>query len=228
MSTSKIEKIRESFRNKRIIEEALTHRSWVNENKDKKRRNNERLEFLGDAILEFIVSKGIFDKFPEKNEGFLTTLRANLVNTANLASVAQELGVGKSLYLSKGEEETGGRTNPSILADTVEAIIGAIYIDQGIEKAEEFVRENILSKTEELIEKPLKDPKSRLQEAIQAQGLPAPKYVVVKEFGPDHQKTFVVKVSINGQLLEEGIGRSKAEAEQKAAQNALDKMTRNN
>ncbi len=139
--------------------------------------------------------------------------------------MAKELELGKYLYLSRGEEETGGRNNPSILADTIEAIIGAIYVDQGIEKAERFIEENILSKTQDLIKKPLKDPKSRLQERIQAEGMPAPKYVVVKEMGPDHQKTFVVRVSINGKLLEEGVGRSKAEAEQQAAQKALDKMT---
>ncbi len=228
MSISKIEEIKKKFKDKKIIEEALTHRSWVNENKGEKRDNNERLEFLGDAILEFIVSKHLFFQFPKKNEGFLTTLRSNLVNTTGLASVARELDLGRHLYLSKGEEETGGRTNPSILADTVEAIIGAIYIDQGLENTEKFIEENILYKIKDLIKKPLKDPKSRLQEKIQAEGMPAPKYVVVKEMGPDHQKTFVVRVSINGELLEEGVGKSKSEAEQQAAQKALDKFDRDN
>ncbi len=228
MPIFKIEEIKKQFKDKKRLEEALTHRSWVNENKDKTRKNNERLEFLGDAVLEFIVSKNLFLEFPEKNEGFLTTLRANLVNTTGLASVAKELDLGKYLYLSKGEEETGGRTNPSILADAVEAIIGAIYVDQGLENAEKFIRENILSKTQDLIKKPLKDPKSRLQERVQAKGMPAPKYVVVKEMGPDHQKTFVVRVNINGQLLEEGMGKSKSEAEQQAAQKALDKLAKDN
>ncbi len=224
MASSKIEEIIKDFHNKSVIEEALTHRSWVNENKEKKWRNNERLEFLGDAILEFVVSKNLFFKFPEKNEGFLTTLRANLVNTTALALVAQELEVGKHLHLSKGEEETGGRNNPSILADSVEAIIGAIFVDQGLKKAEEFIKMHILSRIKDIIKKPLKDPKSRLQEKVQAKGMPAPKYIVVKEMGPDHQKTFVVRVNINGKLLEEGIGKSKSEAEQQAAQKALDKI----
>lgn len=226
MLTYRIEEIKKQFKDKKIIDEALTHRSWVNENKSKIRKNNERLEFLGDAILEFIVSKQLFLQFPEKNEGFLTALRAKLVNTKELASIAEKLDLGRHLYLSKGEEETGGRNNPSILADTIEAIIGAIYIDQGIEKAEKFIKENILSNIQDLIKKPLKDPKSILQEKVQGEGMPAPKYVVVKEIGPDHQKTFVVRVSINGKLLEEGIGKSKSEAEKQAAQKALDKMNK--
>lgn len=212
--------IKDNFKNPKIIEEALTHRSWVNEHPGI-RDNNERLEFLGDAILEFVVSKELFLKFPSKKEGFLTTLRANLVNTSSLAQTANSLGLGKELFLSKGEEETGGRKNPSLLANTVEAIIGALFIDQGLSKAEEFIQKNILNKTKEMIKQPLKDPKSRLQEKIQAQGLPAPKYTVIKESGPDHQKTFVVKATINGKDLAQGKGRSKSEAEQNAAKEAL-------
>src|SRR3989344_6126521 len=117
------------FKNKELLKQALTHRSWVNEN-PKERGSNERLEFLGDAILEFLVSKEIYLRFPDKEEGYLTALRANLVNTQNLAKIAEKLKVGDKLFLSKGEEDGGGRENPSLLADTVEAIIGAIYIDQ--------------------------------------------------------------------------------------------------
>jgi len=212
--------LKRSFNNPKIIEEALTHRSWVNEHPGI-RDNNERLEFLGDAILEFIVSKELFLKFPSKKEGFLTTLRANLVNTVSLSETAKNLELGKELFLSKGEEETGGRENPSLLADTVEAIIGALFIDQGLEKAEEFIKTNILSKTQDMIRQPLKDAKSRLQEKVQSKGLPAPKYNVVKESGPDHQKTFVVRVVVNGKYIAEGSGKSKSEAEQKAAQKAL-------
>ena len=212
--------LKRSFNNPKIIEEALTHRSWVNEHPGI-RDNNERLEFLGDAILEFIVSKELFLQFPNKKEGFLTTLRANLVNTVSLSQTARDLGLGKELFLSKGEEETGGRENPSLLADTVEAIIGALFIDQGLEKAEEFIKTNILSKTQDMIKHPLKDAKSRLQEKVQSKGLPAPKYNVVKESGPDHQKTFVVRVAVNGKYIAEGSGKSKSEAEQKAAQEAL-------
>jgi len=212
--------LKRSFNNPKIIEEALTHRSWVNEHPGI-RDNNERLEFLGDAILEFIVSKELFLQFPNKKEGFLTSLRANLVNTVSLSQTARDLGLGKELFLSKGEEETGGRENPSLLADTVEAIIGALFIDQGLEKAEEFIKTNILSKTQNMIRQPLKDAKSRLQEKVQSKGLPAPKYNVVKESGPDHQKTFVVRVAVNGKYIAEGSGKSKSEAEQKAAQEAL-------
>jgi ribonuclease-3 len=212
--------LKRSFNNPKIIEEALTHRSWVNEHPGI-RDNNERLEFLGDAILEFIVSKELFLQFPNKKEGFLTSLRANLVNTVSLSQTARDLGLGKELFLSKGEEETGGRENPSLLADTVEAIIGALFIDQGLEKAEEFIKTNILSKTQDMIRHPLKDAKSRLQEKVQSKGLPAPKYNVVKESGPDHQKTFVVRVAVNGKYIAEGSGKSKSEAEQKAAQEAL-------
>jgi len=217
---NKFQDIKRNFNNQNIIEEALTHKSWVNEHPGI-RDHNERLEFLGDAILEFVVSKEIFIKFPKKKEGFLTALPAKLVNTTSLSQTAKELDLGKELFLSKGEEETGGRENPSLLADTVEAVIGAIFIDKGLEEAENFIRSYILSKIQDMIKQPLKDPKSRLQEKVQAKGLPTPKYVVVSESGPDHQKTFVVKVMVKDKHLAKGFGRSKSEAEQKAAQEAL-------
>ena len=185
------------------------------------KKTNERMEFLGDAILEFVISENLYNKFPNKEEGFLTALRANLVNTVNLSKVAKKLGVGNLIKLSKGEEETGGRNNPSLLADTMEAIIGAIFIDGGIEKAKSFIEENILNNIEEIISKPLKDAKSRLQEAVQARGYPTPKYMVVEESGPDHAKTFIVEVRINGKNLSKGRGKNKSEAEQKAAEKAL-------
>jgi ribonuclease-3 len=216
--------IRKYFKNKKILEQALTHRSWVNEN-PKKRGTNERLEFLGDAILEFVVSKEIYEKFPNKEEGYLTALRANIVNTRNLSLVAKKLALGKALYLSKGEEETGGRENPSLLADTVEALIGAFYIDQGLEKTEAFIKTNILNDIKEKLKHPLKDAKSRLQEIVQAKSKPAPKYVVVEESGPDHNKKFITEVVVNGKVWGRGIGKSKGEAEQAAATKALDKHT---
>lgn len=212
-----------SFKKSELINQALTHRSWVNEhpgNGD----NNERLEFLGDAILEFIVSEYLFSRFTDKEEGYLTALRANLVNTVNLAAVARSIGIGKYLQLSKGEEEGGGRDNTSLLADTVEAIIGAIYLDRGIVKAKEFINKNILIRVDEIIKKPLKDAKSTLQEIVQAKGYLTPKYNVVKEIGPDHAKIFVVEVAINGDVLSTGEGKSKAEAEQQAAEEALSKF----
>ncbi len=208
------------FKNQELYLQALTHRSWVNENNGK-RGTNERLEFLGDAVLEFVVSKHIYERFPDKEEGFLTALRSNLVNTKNLSKVAIKLDLGKEIFLSKGEEDGGGRENASLLADTVEAIIGALFLDSGIESSDKFIMENILIEAENMSQKPLKDPKSLLQEKVQSQNLSAPKYQVVSEEGPDHNKNFVVEVLIDGKVEAKGNGKSKSEAEQDAASNAL-------
>lgn len=213
-----------NFVDKKLLDLALTHRSWVNEHKGQ-RTNNERLEFLGDAILEFIVSKDLYEKFPDKEEGYLTALRANLVNTVSLAEVAKKLKLGEKLYLSKGEEEGGGRTNTSLLADTVEAIIGAIFIDRGIDAAEKFIRENLLDDVEERASAPLKDSKSALQEFVQSKSYPAPKYSVVEESGPDHDKKFIMEVSVEGKAWGRGEGKSKSAAEQEAAKDALKKAS---
>lgn len=215
-----IASLKKTFKNKDLLTQALTHKSWVNENKGE-RESNERLEFLGDAVLEIVVSDALFKEFPEKEEGYLTSLRANLVNTVNLAKVAESLDFGKDLFLSKGEEETGGRQNPSLLADTVEAVIGAIYIDQGLKKATKFIKDNLLTEVPEKIKEPLKDAKSRLQEFVQAKGYPAPKYKVIKEEGPDHAKIFVVEVNVNDKIWGTGKGKSKSEAAQNAAEKAL-------
>ena len=214
-----ITSLKKIFKDQNLLDQALTHKSWVNENPTN--GTNERLEFLGDAILEYIVSKELYDRFPDKEEGYLTALRANLVNTVNLSVISQKLGVGDVLKLSKGEEETGGRTNPSLLADTFEAILGALYIDQGLEIAEKFISKNILVDIDDKIKLPLKDAKSRLQEYVQAKGSPAPKYIVVKESGPDHSKEFIIKVVINAKQISIGEGKSKGEAEQDAAKKAL-------
>ncbi len=218
-----LENIKNQFIDKALFEQALTHRSWVNENKGK-RTSNERLEFLGDAILEYIVSDSIFREFPLKEEGYLTALRANLVNTVNLSDVANKLEIGKILFLSRGEDEGGGRNNNSLLADTVEAMIGAIFIDQGIEAAKQFITENILSQVQEKVSLPLKDAKSRFQEEVQAQGMSTPRYSLITESGPDHAKEFLVKVEVDGKSFGEGAGKSKSEAEQKAAESALEKL----
>lgn len=214
-------KLEDLFNTQEKLKLALTHKSWVNEHPGKG-TSNERLEFLGDAILEYIVSKEIYKLFPDKEEGFLTALRANLVNTVNLSQLALKLGVGKSIFLSKGEEDGGGRSNPSILADTIEAIIGGIFLDSGVDKAEEFVKETILSEVEDKIAQPLKDPKSRLQEIVQAKGLPAPRYEVISESGPDHNKQFTIQVVVDGKSLAQGEGKNKSEAAQNAALAALD------
>jgi ribonuclease-3 len=217
-----IKSLEASFKNKDLFLHALTHRSWVNEHKGE-RTSNERLEFLGDAILEFVVSREIFNQFPDKEEGYLTALRANLVNTVALAEFAKKFNLGTVLYLSKGEEDSGGRTNPSLLADTVEAIIGAIFMDRGLPDAEQFIIESLLADVVKIASTPLKDPKSRLQEYVQSQGLPAPKYKVVEESGPDHSKKFVIEVMVNDSSWGRGEGKSKGSAEQAAALQALSK-----
>lgn len=209
------------FTNKDLFDLALTHRSWVNEHKGK-RTSNERLEFLGDAVLEFIVSRELYKAFPGKEEGYLTALRSNLVNTNSLAEIAQKLNLGDMIYLSKGEEETGGRTNLSLLADTVEAIIGALFIDQGLSASEEFINKNLLTNLEKRAGLPLKDAKSLLQEYVQSRSLPTPKYKVIKEEGPDHNKKFQIEVIVNEKSWGIGLGKSKAVAEQEAAKSALD------
>jgi ribonuclease III len=218
----KIQTLRQNFKDKDLLDQALTHRSWVNEHKGK-RTSNERLEFLGDAILEFVASKELFNQFPDKEEGYLTALRANLVNTVALAEVAKKLNLGPELFLSKGEEDGGGRINTSLLADTVEAIIGAIFIDRGIADAENFIKDNLLAEIEKKASEPLKDAKSQLQELVQSKGFPAPKYQVTEESGPDHDKKFVIEVIVDGKSWGRGEGKSKSGAEQEAARQVLTK-----
>jgi ribonuclease-3 len=208
------------FKDKSFFDCALTHKSWVNEHKGI-RTSNERLEFLGDAVLEFVVSRELYKSFPDKEEGYLTALRANIVNTISLSEVAKSLDLGKDIFLSKGEEESGGRQNTSLLADTVEAIIGALFIDQGIAKAEEFINANLLNNIDQRVKQPLKDSKSLLQEYVQSQSLPTPKYKVVSEVGPDHKKKFVIEVQIGTASWGRGEGKSKATAEQEAARQAM-------
>lgn len=215
-----IEELKSDFINKNLFDLALTHRSWVNEHKGV-RESNERLEFLGDAILEFVVSRKIYNQFKDKEEGFLTALRANLVNTKALCDVAKNLNIGDSLYLSKGEIDTGGRTNGSLLADTVEAIIGAIFIDRGIDSAEQFINDFVMSDLEKKASMPLKDAKSTLQEYVQSQGFTAPNYRVISQDGPDHSKSFTIQVEVNSKVWGTGTGKSKAEAEQASALHAI-------
>ncbi|MEK7061495.1 MAG: ribonuclease III [Patescibacteria group bacterium] len=208
------------FENKELLKTALTHKSYLNEHPDIK-ESNERLEFLGDAVLEFVITETLYKTFPDKQEGYLTTLRSNLVNTQNLSEVAKKLAIGSLIHLSKGEEDGGGRANPSLLADTVEAVIGALYLDGGLSKVEEFIKQNLVAEIPDKVAKPLKDPKSRFQEYIQAKGLPAPKYKVIKETGPDHARDFVIQVTVEGKPVGEGTGKSKGQAEQEAAKKAL-------
>jgi len=213
--------LKKNFKNKDLFDMALTHRSWVNEHKGV-RTSNERMEFLGDAVLEFVVSNEIYHHFPDKEEGYLTALRANLVNTTSLANLAEDLGLGDLLNLSKGEEDGGGRTNPSLLADTVEAIIGAIFIDQGIDTAGDFIRENLLIDLAERPTEPLKDSKSMLQELVQERGFSTPKYQVASESGPDHDKIFTMAATIAGERRGVGTGKSKQAAQEAAARAAVE------
>jgi ribonuclease III len=217
-----ITSLKDSFINKALFDHALTHRSWVNEHRGE-RTSNERLEFLGDAILEFIVSQEIFNKYPDKEEGYLTALRATLVNTVALAEFARNFNIGEHLYLSKGEEESGGRTNTSLLADTVEALIGSIFIDRGLPAASEFINESLLKDLDKKAASSLKDSKSLLQEYVQSQGYGAPRYRVASEAGPDHDKKFVIEVLIQNTVWGVGEGKSKSSAEQAAAGQAMAK-----
>lgn len=215
--TNKLDAIFTDFN---IYVQSLTHKSWVNEHAGT-RTSNERLEFLGDAVLEFVVSSHLYRKFPDKEEGYLTALRANLVNTTNLSQVARTLKLGENIYLSKGEEDTGGRDNPSILADTLEAIIGAVFLDSGLDAATKFIENYILSGLDKKLKEPLKDSKSLLQELVQSHGFPAPRYEVTNEEGPDHAKKFTVEVKFDSKTQGLGVGKNKSEAEQVAAKNAL-------
>lgn len=209
------------FKNKGLFEQAFIHRSYLNEAK-KKISSNERLEFLGDSIISYVVSKYLFDKYPTFNEGKLTNLRSLLVNTQSLGSLGSDLKFGDLLVLSKGEEDTGGRKNQTILANCFEAFIGALFIDQGIEEVKKFLEKTLLIKTEDLVRnKTFKDPKSILQEKIQSQERASPIYKVIEEEGPPHSKTFTVAVYAGNSFLAEGKGKSKQQAEQNAAIQAL-------
>lgn len=210
-----------SFTDKKLLHQALVHRSYLNESDEKE--SNERLEFLGDAVLEFVVTSDIVNKFVKLQEGELTALRSRLVNTIALANLAKKLELGQALYLSRGEEGSGGRENPALLADTFEAIIGALYLDQGIDACKNVIDRFILPGAKDALEN-LKDPKSALQELVQRQGDQIPKYKVISEIGPDHAKVFTVAVMVNNELIAQGTGKSKQEAEQEAAQEALKKL----
>lgn len=209
------------FKNKSLIELAFTHRSYLNESNGTL-ESNERLEFLGDSILSFVVSTFIFNKYKEKKEGELTSLRSVLTNTETLYEIAKNLNLGKNLKLSKGEEETGGRESKTILANTYEAVVGAIYLDLGIEEAEKFIHNTIIANLDSIIQSQgLKDPKSALQEVMQENHKTSPRYEVLEESGPDHNKVYTVGVFMLDNLLAKGEGKSKQEAEKKAAQNAI-------
>lgn len=210
------------FNNKALSKQAFIHRSYLNETKEKV-SSNERLEFLGDSILSFVVSRYLFNKYPNFKEGTLTNLRSLLVNTRSLALVARDLNFGDLLILSKGEEESKGRQNQSLLANCFEAFIGALFLDQGILEVEKFLEKTLLLKAEGFVKsKALKDPKSILQEKTQARKYGSPLYKVVNEEGPAHNRTFTIAVYVNNSVIAHGMGRSKKLAEEDAAKKALD------
>lgn len=204
-----------------LYQTAFTHRSYLNESSEAK-ESNERLEFLGDSILSFITSRILFEKRPQDAEGDLTNLRSFIVKTQSLAKAAKRLDLGTRLHMSKGEELSGGRENPQLLANTYEALLGAIFLDQGIQVASQFVKETLLTLFEEEIEKgPPKDAKSLLQELTQNKTKQSPKYKVLSTSGPDHAKEFTVGAFLQGKQIGEGSGPSKQIAEEKAASQAL-------
>lgn len=213
-----------NFKNQKLFLQAFTHRSYLNEAKEKM-ESNERLEFLGDSILSFVVSDFLYKKYPHFPEGTLTNLRSRLVNTKTLAQVAKELDFGSLLRLSKGEEESKGRQNQSLLADSFEAFIGALFLDQGIQKVSAFLATILLIKADEFVEKKsFKDAKSLLQEYVQAKKQNSPLYKVLSEEGPPHAKVFTVGVYVQNKLIAKGKGNSKQEAEKQSAELALETL----
>lgn len=212
-----------TFKDKTLLKQAFTHRSYVNEHRGEKLEHNERLEFLGDAVLELVVTEHLFEKYPAKPEGELTSFRAGLVNTTSLSVVAKKLGMNEGLLLSKGESKDTGRARQYILANTFEAFVGALYLDQGYDAASAFIEAHLLPLTDDIVGKRLwLDSKSNFQEQAQEKAGVTPTYKVLEESGPDHDKKFVVGVYLSGTLIAEGSGQSKQEAEQEAARVALE------
>ncbi|MBN1331624.1 ribonuclease III [Candidatus Dojkabacteria bacterium] len=211
------------FNNPEILKQSLIHKSYLNEKSGAELESNERLEYLGDAVLELIVTSFLFSKYPNRPEGDLTSFRAALVKTESLAETAMSLEYGHCLYMSKGEEGTGGRERPYILANTFEAVLGAIYLDQGYEIANNFVIKALLPKLEDIVENRLDiDNKSKLQNLAQEILKDTPTYELLNENGPDHDKEFEIRVIIANNDFGHGKGKSKQEAEQAAANKALE------
>lgn len=205
-----------------LFQEALTHRSYLNEHRDYQYPHNERLEFLGDAVLELAVTRHLFDAMPNP-EGELTSFRAALVNGDMLSKIGREMGIEQFLLMSRGEAKDTGRARNYLIANAVEAVIGALYLDQGYEAAEVFIQKHIISRFQEVMEQGLyTDPKSRFQEMAQEKVNITPNYGVLREWGPDHDRHFVAGVFLNEELVAEGEGTSKQEAQREAAKKALE------
>ena len=213
-----------TFTDQSLLRRALTHRSFMNEHPYEALTDNERLEFLGDAVLDFISADWLYQHFPESSEGHMTRMRAALVRTETLAEFARDIGLDTVLHLGKGEEESGGRHRMGTLCATFEALVGAIYLDKDVETVRQFVCPMFKKMLEVVLaENSDKDPKSLLQEWSQAQYGQAPYYRIAHAEGPEHEKEFTVEVLINGEVYAEGEGRSKQAAAQSAARNALEK-----
>lgn len=211
-----------SFRDQGLLRSALTHRSYLNENPGWTFSHNERLEFLGDAVLELVITEYLYEQFPDKPEGELTSLRASLVNANMLGDVAADLGFNQFVLLSRGEAKDVGRARQYILANTFESIVGAMYLDSGYESTKNFILKVLTPKIKEILEKKLyRDTKSLFQEEAQERANITPTYEVLKEWGPDHDKHFVVGAYLKKELIAEGEGSSKQEAQQQAAEAAL-------
>ena len=214
-----------SFKNTDLLKNALTHSSYANENRAEGCSSNERLEFLGDSVLGFITAKHLYAMEPSLPEGKMTRLRAELVCEQSLHGVALDLELGKYIRMGHGEEKNGGRSRASILADAVEAVIAAMYLDGGIEGPERFIERMILS-PESIEAHHAADYKTELQELVQQKSGQVLSYIPAGESGPDHAKVFAARVSLNGEVIGEGSGRTKKEAEQAAACEALKKLTK--
>jgi ribonuclease-3 len=211
-----------TFTDRTLLLSATTHRSYLNEHREATQEHNERLEFLGDAVLELVVTDFLFRKYPEKPEGELTAIRAALVNTNSLSAASDVLGFNAFMLMSKGEAKDTGRARQYILANAFEAVIGAIYLDQGYEAAETFIAGQLFAKTDEIVAKRLwQDPKSRFQELAQEHAGVTPTYELLTQEGPDHDRVFTVGVFLRREQVAEGTGRSKQEAEQDAAEKAI-------
>lgn len=213
-----------NFKDKNLLKQAFVHRSYLNENPALQLEHNERLEFLGDAVLELVVTEYLYNKYPQKPEGEMTALRAALVNAVTLSAAAGELNMGDFMLLSKGESKSGGKARQYILANAFEAFIGAVYLDGGYKKSEVFLKDFLLPKLDGIIKnKSWVDAKSLFQEKAQEMESITPSYKVLKETGPDHEKVFTVGVFLGEKMAAEGAGASKQEAEQEAARAALEK-----
>lgn len=210
------------FKNKELLKQAFIHRSYLNENTGLLLSHNERLEFLGDAVLELVTTEELFRRYPDKAEGELTAIRAALVNTHSISEAATGLGANEYLLLSKGEARDTGKAREYILANTYEAIIGAIYLDRGYNAAEEFISTSLFGKIEDIVSKKLwRDAKSLVQEKAQETLGVTPRYETLEESGPDHDKSFVIGIFFGAARVASGTGKSKQEAEQSAAKAAL-------